>query len=369
MNARSALLVPLLLWMNICTAQTAPCLESNTYDADRIVFVSPSSWYANVGPRLFVFRGDALVTTLRHGEPYLTLACGVDGHVLAYASKNKIFRFDGDSLKPISIDFPGELSHTDGEVTYSSVDEEKNRYAVYATQSGKTTLLEGEALDAGLASNGYFYVSKQGGYSVYRSGKLVASVSNPIDLIHLGVGYSDYGRCGSDGLFFGRTEDTYYLKSAQGLTPVTITDGILKVDFVKGCKEHVVLRDMAEAPHHRLWALKPGEKAIWTQIPTRCEPDSFALNHDGSLYYRCASNFYFMSAARKQSRALGKLAALVDQSGRDQWLTTEHYGALFMHVARQSDATPKACFVRLTPKRMIPAGCVAPDTSQAIPLK
>lgn len=353
------LAVLFLAWLSsqCALAIEAPaCVESHTFDADRILFVAPSAWYTNVGGRLFAIRGDVLATTINHNEPFMALACGSAQLAVGYSEGNKVFSFDGKTLEPLSLDFPGELSHTDGVIAYSSVIGDKNRYKIFVTHAGKSTEVESAALDAGLSSEGYFYASKEGGYAVYRGGHLEAAVENPSELIHLGVGYSNYARCGSDGLFFGREEDTYYLRSGNRLAKVKIPDGILKVEAAKGCAEQLILRDKVDSGRRVLWSLKFGRQATWTRIPTVCEPDSFSLDNDGSLFYRCGASFYFLPHSRKQSRLLGKLEIPGGQGGRDRWLATPEYGTLFAHVSKNGAAPQKVCFARLLPGRIVNIG-------------
>lgn len=345
------------------------CVQSRSTGGLDIAYMGVGAWVSNYKNLFFVLSGDALSKTIEHGEPFLGLSCGKSGEVLGYGESGVLYRYALDELVPDKVTVPGKLAYADGEFFYS-FDSGKggaNTYSTFVTRkNGATTELVENAPSPGEGYGGYFYQTKRGGYDVYKDGRRVAAVENPVKYIHplSGQGFSDYRRCGADGIFVGRKPDTLYLRSGARYFPLAFGDAaITKIDFLPRCAEQVVLLFERKTQKSVLVSLKPGKKLEKTALPLSCNADSFSLNVDKSIHYRCGRTFYYKPPSRDKSVWLGDMPPSFAGSGDEQWLSTADFGTLYVYVTDASQSKPQqACFARLLPDSLVNIGCTEVDT-------
>lgn len=358
-----ALLLLLLLSIALdASANEAPrCAQSRSRAAEEIVRIGQNAWVTNLGTQLFLLVDDHIQNVIDHPDSFLELACGVDGQLVAFSEGKSIYRLHGGNLDHIDLTFPGSVIYVDGESVYSmDYPGDGNTGAhYYVTTGGKTSELSGKALGAGVARGGYFVQIVKGGYLLYKNGKLARRVVNP-SVFHpgMGPGYSDFAACGTDGIFWGRHENEFWLRSKYGLARFVHDDNIRRVDFPQGCANYYLLTDLGEPAKGTLLRFAPGKRLARSVVPTSCSVGSFVLNPDESLYFRCEGKFFYKPAKEGNEIFLGEIKGPVNDQGIDKWLATGDQGVFYSYASAKSASDPQTtCFARLLPDRVISMGC------------
>lgn len=352
----------------LCTALTSvanaqpPCLASGDFiRGQQLLFVGPETWLANVGNRLFVINRDQIAGALQHSEHSVWLVCGSKDRPIAYSSKGKVFSYENGSLHPLVAKAPGNLEFADGKVLYSSVElgQGGSDFVIYASSDGKTREIAKGRYTASAADN-HFYLEDKEGFSIFQDGQVISRVPYPqgasgVNLIWRSALLAC--RKGQDGIYPGKAYEHYVVRSRFGERTLRIPGAVPQVETNRQCSEYVLIQ--RNPTGSTLWSLTPGKKLGFAQIPTPCSVDAFALNEDGSIHYRCGTQFHYLDATRTTDTAVGEIPPLFDSAPRDRWLVTPAYGTLYANTTEPGPgkASPQICFARLVRDTMTGIGC------------
>lgn len=346
----------LMLFLNEVAYAQPICKEAkpNTVYNGRMAYLGENHWLALVDKRLLEFQDDKLVSTISNPD-YLNLSCGQGGKIIA-TSKNKVMQWEKGRLQDLNLKFMGDAIRSDGETVYSTVNTAIG-FALYTNKRGISTKITEQKGYSGAMSDGYFVWSNYntGRTFVLKNGRTVSKSQFP-----KGAQFNtifDYAACKGRGLY--SENDKYLAQSHFGLQKRSIDSIIQNIDYPNSCGNYMFLLNDKTYTKGKLWSFKPGKSLTFSEIPTACGVDHFAVNGDGSLFYRCGKQFRYLNKQLTGDALVGDAPKLqLTGNASDQWLSTDGDGALYAYFP---DAKPKevqtACFVRLTSSQLMDIGC------------
>lgn len=338
------------------------CLASGDFTTgQQVLYLGSETWLVNVHYRLFVLRKDRISAVLKHPEQFLWLTCGVNNRPIAFSSEGSVYTFENDALALLASNIPKYVRFADGKTAYSAVElaQSGTDYAVYATTNGKTREIARGRYSARAADN-HFYLKGPGGFSIFEDGKPVSSVRYPKNATGINLlwnGGQAACRQGQDGIYTGKEDDNYIVRSRFGEQTVVIHGAMHQVETRRHCSEYVLSQTTETGAG--LWSLTPGKPLDFHLIPTACDVNSFSLNEDGAIHYRCDTEFHYLDASRKKDTRIGQASPLFENNLGDRWLVTPDYGTLYANTTRPGPGkpAPRICFARLLRDQMIQIGC------------
>lgn len=344
------LVVPALVFADNSCIEAKP---DSPYNA-RFLYLGKNHWLTVVGKRLLELKDDKLVSSVAYPEP-LKIMCGSKGRVIATTLKT-VSEWREGKLYELPLRFKGDVIRSDGDTVYSTISTPLG-FALYANKNGEVKQIVEQKGYSGSIQGGFFIWSNDDKRQnlVFQNGKLVSKSAIPGDAYLNRV--FDYQRCKGQGLHTAASD--FYVKSRFGIQTKHIEGPIVDIDYPKGCENYVFLLNDFSYSKGALWSLKPGKNLKYSQIRASCPVDGFAANDDGSLYYRCNKQFFYKNKGEAKDVLLGEAVGLKITEGlNDQWLSSTKDGTLLAYLP---EAKPKemgqACFVRLTPEKLIDIGC------------